>query len=122
LNKEQKKPNRTPAQKLGWYIFRVTKTDGDSVVTSRFMENVMAPPFWRGALRRNDLADDVQFDRWQICRFTPPSHVMIEVGVAHAGMVALTPIQSAKPPVLSSISLPSKQILRIGTLGHGAAF
>jgi vanillate O-demethylase monooxygenase subunit len=24
-------------------------------------------------------------DRWQICRFTPPSHVMIEVGVAHAG-------------------------------------
>ena len=24
-------------------------------------------------------------DRWQICRFTPPSHVLIEVGVAHAG-------------------------------------
>jgi vanillate monooxygenase len=24
-------------------------------------------------------------DRWQICRFSPPSHVMIEVGVAHAG-------------------------------------
>jgi vanillate O-demethylase monooxygenase subunit len=24
-------------------------------------------------------------DRWQICRFTPPSHVMIEVGVALAG-------------------------------------
>ena len=24
-------------------------------------------------------------DRWQICRFTPPSHVIIEVGVAHAG-------------------------------------
>ncbi|MBU2321977.1 MAG: aromatic ring-hydroxylating dioxygenase subunit alpha, partial [Gammaproteobacteria bacterium] len=22
---------------------------------------------------------------WQICRFTPPSHVLIEVGVAHAG-------------------------------------
>jgi hypothetical protein len=27
----------------------------------------------------------VPVDRWQICRFTPPSHVMIEVGVAHAG-------------------------------------
>jgi len=27
----------------------------------------------------------VPCDRWQICRFTPPSHVMIEVGVAHAG-------------------------------------
>lgn len=24
-------------------------------------------------------------DRWQICRFTLPSHVLIEVGVAHAG-------------------------------------
>jgi vanillate O-demethylase monooxygenase subunit len=24
-------------------------------------------------------------DRWQICRFTPPSHVLIEVGVALAG-------------------------------------
>ena len=30
-------------------------------------------------------ADDVPVDRWQICRFTPPSHVLIEVGVAHAG-------------------------------------
>jgi vanillate O-demethylase monooxygenase subunit len=27
----------------------------------------------------------VPVDRWQICRFTPPSHVLIEVGVAHAG-------------------------------------
>jgi len=37
------------------------------------------------ALRSNNLADDVPVDRWQICHFTPPSHVMIEVGVAHAG-------------------------------------
>jgi vanillate O-demethylase monooxygenase subunit len=49
------------------------------------MENIMAPPFWRMALRGNGLADDVPVDRWQICRFTPPSHVLIEVGVAHAG-------------------------------------
>ena len=62
-----------------------TKSEGDSVVTSRFMENIMAPPFWRAALRFNNLADDVPVDRWQICRYTPPSHVMIEVGVAHAG-------------------------------------
>ena len=33
----------------------------------------------------NDLADDVPVDRWRICRFTPPSNVMIEVGVAHVG-------------------------------------
>jgi vanillate O-demethylase monooxygenase subunit len=62
-----------------------TKTEADTVVTSRFMENVMPPPFWQLALRGNHLADDVPVDRWQICRFTPPSHVMIEVGVAHAG-------------------------------------
>ena len=62
-----------------------TKVDGDHVITSRFMENVMAPPFWRANLRGNGLADDVPVDRWQICHFYPPSHVLIEVGVAHAG-------------------------------------
>jgi vanillate monooxygenase len=63
----------------------VTKLEGETVVTSRFMDNIKAPPFWRLALRGNHLADDVPVDRWQICRFAPPSHVMIEVGVAHAG-------------------------------------
>ena len=62
-----------------------TRLEGETVVTSRFMENVMAPPFWRANLRGNNLADDVPVDRWQVCRFTPPSHVLIEVGVAHAG-------------------------------------
>jgi vanillate monooxygenase len=27
----------------------------------------------------------IKVDRWQICRFTPPSHIMIDVGVALAG-------------------------------------
>jgi vanillate O-demethylase monooxygenase subunit len=62
-----------------------TRMNGDTVTTSRFMENIVAPPFWAAALRGNGLADDVPCDRWQICHFTPPSHVMIEVGVAHAG-------------------------------------
>jgi vanillate O-demethylase monooxygenase subunit len=62
-----------------------TVVEGDLVTTSRFMHNITAPPFWKMALRGNNLADDVPVDRWQICRFTPPSHVMIEVGVAHAG-------------------------------------
>jgi vanillate O-demethylase monooxygenase subunit len=62
-----------------------TTVDGDKVVTSRFMENIQAPPFWQMALRANDLPDDQLVDRWQICRFTPPSHVLIEVGVALAG-------------------------------------
>lgn len=62
-----------------------TSVSGQEVITSRHMENISAPPFWQAALRGNNLADDVPVDRWQICRFTPPSHVMIEVGVAHAG-------------------------------------
>ena len=41
-----------------------TKTDGDMVITSRFMENIMAPPFWRTKLRGNNLADDVPVDRY----------------------------------------------------------
>jgi vanillate O-demethylase monooxygenase subunit len=62
-----------------------TRTEGDHVITSRFMEKVMAPPFWRANLRGNGLPDDQPVDRWQICHFSPPSHVMIEVGVALAG-------------------------------------
>ena len=63
----------------------VTTVEGDHVITKRLMHDSPAPPFWRMALRGNGLADDVPVDRWQICHFTPPSHVMIEVGVAHAG-------------------------------------
>ena len=62
-----------------------TSASGDEVVTSRHMEGIEAPPFWKMALRGNKLPDDGLVDRWQICRFTPPSHVMIEVGVALAG-------------------------------------
>jgi len=62
-----------------------TKTEGDHVITSRFMDKVMAPPFWRANLRGAHLPDDQPVDRWQVCHFYPPSHVMIEVGVALAG-------------------------------------
>jgi vanillate monooxygenase len=62
-----------------------TRIDGDCAITERYMEGIMAPPFWRAGLRGNNLADDVPVDRWQICRFYPPSHVLIDVGVAHAG-------------------------------------
>ncbi len=63
----------------------VTKTDGDHVTLARFMQGIEAPPFWRMALRGNHLPDDQRVDRWQICHFSPPSHVMLEVGVALAG-------------------------------------
>ena len=51
----------------------VTSVEGDSAITRRFMHDIPAPPFWRAALRGNQLADDVSVDRWQICRFTPPT-------------------------------------------------
>jgi vanillate O-demethylase monooxygenase subunit len=62
-----------------------TKVDGDKVITSRFMSGIIAPPFLQFALRMNGLPDCEPVDRWQICTFTPPCHVMIEVGVALAG-------------------------------------
>ncbi len=62
-----------------------TKLEGDQVITSRFMESVKAPPFWQLALQANGLDPQMTVDRWQICRFTPPSHVLIDVGVAQAG-------------------------------------
>lgn len=62
-----------------------TRTVGDEVITSRFMDGVEAPPFWQMALRANGLPDDQPVDRWQVCHFHPPSHVLIEVGVALAG-------------------------------------
>jgi len=63
----------------------VTRVEGDQVVTERFMNGIQAPPFWQMALRSHQLPTDQPVDRWQICRFSPPSHVLIEVGVALAG-------------------------------------
>ncbi|MFM8863927.1 MAG: Rieske 2Fe-2S domain-containing protein [Limnohabitans sp.] len=62
-----------------------TRVDGDQVITQRFMEGIQAPPFWQMAMRANGLDPQAPVDRGQICRFTPPSHIMIDVGVALAG-------------------------------------
>jgi vanillate O-demethylase monooxygenase subunit len=55
-------------------------SDGDRAYVSRWMPGVDAPPFWRGALKK-----DGPVDRWQICEFIPPAAVMIDVGVAPVG-------------------------------------
>jgi vanillate monooxygenase len=73
-----------------------TRVDGEEVVTSRFMHAITAPPFWQMALRMNGLPTDQPVDRWQICHFTPPSHVMIEVGVALAGQGGVEAPAAAK--------------------------
>lgn len=62
-----------------------TEVVDGQVVTSRLMDNISAPPFWQMAMEANGLDPNAKVDRWQICRFTPPSHIMIEVGVALTG-------------------------------------
>jgi vanillate O-demethylase monooxygenase subunit len=62
-----------------------TRRDGDQVILERHMEGIGAPPFWQMAMRMNGMDPTQKVDRWQICRFSPPSHVMIDVGVAVAG-------------------------------------
>ena len=62
-----------------------TTVEGDKVILQRHMEGIQAPPFWQMAMSANGLDPKAKVDRWQICRFTPPSHIMIDVGVALAG-------------------------------------
>ena len=62
-----------------------TRMEGDQVITERFMPEVKAPPFWQMAMEFQGLDPNATVDRWQICRFNAPSHIMIDVGVALAG-------------------------------------
>ena len=62
-----------------------TSVEGDQVILQRHMTGIKAPPFWQMAMSANGLDPQAQVDRWQICRFTPPSHIMIDVGVALTG-------------------------------------
>lgn len=57
-----------------------TRSDDESVTVERWMENIVPPPFWANNLKSKEVCD-----RWQICTFTLPSNVMIDVGVALAG-------------------------------------
>jgi len=50
------------------------------VTVTRWMHGVTPPPFWKTALKK-----DGPVDRWQICRFTLPANVVIDVGVAPVG-------------------------------------
>ncbi|HSG02902.1 MAG TPA: aromatic ring-hydroxylating dioxygenase subunit alpha [Marinobacterium sp.] len=62
-----------------------TRMNGDQVVTERYMSAIKAPPFWQMAMGFQGLDPEADVDRWQICRFNAPSHIMIDVGVALAG-------------------------------------
>jgi vanillate O-demethylase monooxygenase subunit len=55
-------------------------SDAASARVTRWMHNIDPPPFWAANLRSFG-----KCDRWQICNFTLPANVMIDVGVALAG-------------------------------------
>jgi vanillate O-demethylase monooxygenase subunit len=57
-----------------------TTSDENSVTVTRWMYNIDPPPFWAANLRSRQ-----KCDRWQICHFSLPANVMIDVGVALAG-------------------------------------
>jgi len=63
---------------------KTTVEDGQ-VITARHMEGIKAPPFWQVGLKAIGADPAADVDRWQICRFVPPSNVLIDVGVALAG-------------------------------------
>ena len=53
---------------------------GDEVFLARWMIDVTPAPFWAVMINT-----DQHCDRWQVCRFVPPSNVFIDVGVAITG-------------------------------------
>jgi vanillate O-demethylase monooxygenase subunit len=55
-------------------------SDENSVTVTRWMLNIDPPPFWSANLKSQQ-----KCDRWQICMFSLPANVMIDVGVALAG-------------------------------------
>jgi vanillate monooxygenase len=52
----------------------------NSVTVTRWMFNIDPPPSWAANLKSNE-----KCDRWQICQFSLPANVLIDVGVALAG-------------------------------------
>ena len=57
-----------------------TTHDEAGVTVTRWMLDIEAPPFLKRQYGREG-----NVDRWQIIRFTPPSTIVIDVGVAKAG-------------------------------------
>jgi len=58
---------------------KTTSTD-KTVSVTRWMHDVIPPPFWSSNLKSKEPCD-----RWQICNFSLPANVMIDVGVALTG-------------------------------------
>ena len=60
-------------------------TTDRTVTVTKWMLGIDAPPFWKRNLQDRFPDYDGLVDRWQIIRYTAPSTVAIDVGVAKAG-------------------------------------
>jgi vanillate monooxygenase len=63
----------------------ITEEEDGYIVTSRYMHNIIAPPFWAFCMKNNNLDPTQRVDRWQKSKFVPPAAVFIDVGVALEG-------------------------------------
>ena len=59
-----------------------TEVEDGSIVTSRYMDNILAPSFWATCMQHHGLDPKAKVDRWQKSRYVAPSGVLIDVGVA----------------------------------------
>ncbi len=63
----------------------ITQEEDGYIVTSRYMNNIIAPPFWQFCMKNNSLDPTKRVDRWQKSKFVPPAAIFIDVGVALEG-------------------------------------
>jgi vanillate O-demethylase monooxygenase subunit len=63
----------------------ITQMEDNHVVTSRYMNDIIAPPFWAFCMKNNNLDPTQKVDRWQKSKFVPPAAIFIDVGVAYKG-------------------------------------
>lgn len=63
----------------------LTQEEDGHIVTSRYMDDITAPPFWKFCMKNNNLDPEQKVDRWQKSKFVPPAAIFIDVGVALQG-------------------------------------
>ena len=69
------------------FPIETTVVDGE-VITQRWMPGIEPAPMYRAALGNTLDGTSGLVDRWQICRFIPPSGIVIDVGVTPVALGA----------------------------------
>ncbi|PSO09978.1 Rieske (2Fe-2S) protein [Sphingobium sp. AEW4] len=69
------------------FPIETTVVDGE-VITQRWMPAIEPAPMYRAALGNTLEGTSGLVDRWQICRFIPPSGIVIDVGVTPVALGA----------------------------------